>query len=187
MLFLWLLIQAFLKFSVKQILAIIWVSGHLAALPVFYFRKQFSCPFKMLLFFMCKFSWYLWLTLSKSGFTVSFCFVTKIYLPVNTGTCSNFELMRILLMIWIAVLVHLVELRMNSLSVLFWDGSLSSYILRKLFKFWQYFLIKFPIQEANFSPHQRRQLLDLVLVLFLFDIWISDCLCLAHILKIRLK
>ena len=60
--------------------------------------------------------------------------------------------MRILLIIWIAVMVY-----------------------------WQYFIINFLFQEANFSPHQWRQLLELALVLFFLIIWISDCLCLAHI------
>ena len=41
-------------------------------------------------------------------------------------------------------------------------------------------------KEANFSPHQWRQLLELALVLFLLIIWISDCLCLAHIAEIRM-
>ena len=36
---------------------------------------------------------YLRFTLSKSGFTVSFCFMTGIYRPVSQGKCSNFELL----------------------------------------------------------------------------------------------
>ena len=35
-------------------------------------------------------------------------------------------------------LAHIVEIRMNSLSVLFRDGSSSSYFSRKLFEFWAY-------------------------------------------------
>ena len=35
-------------------------------------------------------------------------------------------------------LTYLVKIRMNLLSVLFWEGSLSSYFLRKLFKFGAY-------------------------------------------------
>ena len=42
-------------------------------------------------------------------------------------------------------------------------------------------------QEAYFSPHQWRQLLELALVLILLTIWISDCLSLAHIVEIRMN
>ena len=42
-------------------------------------------------------------------------------------------------------------------------------------------------QETKFSLHQRRQLLELALVLFLLSIWISDSLCLAHVVKIRMN
>ena len=65
--------------------------------------------------------------------------------------------MQILLIIWIAVMVY-----------------------------WQYFIIIFLFKEANFSPHQERQLLELALVLYLLTIWISDRLCLAHIVEIRM-
>ena len=87
---------------------------------------------------------------------------------------------------------------MNLISVLFWDGSSSSYFSRKLFEFgayansllfmwiavmvyWQYFIISFLFQRADFSSQQWRQLLEFALVLFLLTIWISDYLCLAHI------
>ena len=36
------------------------------------------------------------------------------------------------------LLAHKVEIRMNSLSLSFWDGNSSSYFLRKLFKLWAY-------------------------------------------------
>ena len=90
---------------------------------------------------------------SKSGWIhCQFYFETEVHLPIFRGSCSNLELVWILLIIWIAVMVD-----------------------------WQYFIRKFVFQEANFSPHQWRQLLELALVLFLLTIWISDCLCLAHI------
>ena len=41
---------------------------------------------------------------NQDEFTVSFDFETEVYLPVPRGSCSNFELMRILLIIWIAVI-----------------------------------------------------------------------------------
>ena len=50
-----------------------------------------------------------------------------------------------------------------------------------------YFLYIFLFQEAHFSIHQRMQLLELALVLFLLIISISDCLCLAHIVEIRMN
>ena len=134
-------------------------------------------------------------------------------------------------------LAHIVEIGMNSLSILFWDGSLSSFFLRKVFELWAcvnsldhldfrflmfsshswiqeaftlsfYFLMKLfkfrayayaldhlncnygvmaifynkcSFQEAKFSPLQWSQLLELGLVLFFLVIWISDWLCLAHI------
>ena len=90
---------------------------------------------------------------SKSGWMhCQFYFETEVHLPIFWGSCSNLELMQILLIIWIAVMVY-----------------------------WQYFIIKFLFQGANFSPHQRKQLLELELVLFLLTIFISDCVCLAHI------
>ena len=39
------------------------------------------------------------------------------------------------------------------------------------------------LQEAIFSPHQLRQLLELALVLFLLTILILECVFLAHIAK----
>jgi len=87
---------------------------------------------------------------SKSGWMhCQFYFETEVHLPIFWGSCSNLDLMRILLIIWIAV--------------------------------WQYFIIKFFFQEANFCAHQWRRLLELALVLFLLTIWISDFLFLAHI------
>ena len=77
------------------------------------------------------------------------------------------------------------------------EFTVSFFSRQKLFKFGTYansldhldcshgvlavFIIKFLFQEANFSPHQPMQLLELSLVLFPLTIWISDCLCLAHI------
>ena len=52
---------------------------------------------------------------------------------------------------------------------------------------WQYFIINILFQKATFSAQHWRQLLELVLVLFLLTILISDCLCFAHIVKIRMK
>ena len=93
-------------------------------------------------------------------------------------------------------LTSLLEIRMNSLSVLFRDGSSSSYFSRKLFEFGAcvnfvdhldcsyggltVFHKKICISGSKFLSHQWRQLLELALVLFLLTIWISDC-CLAHV------
>ena len=90
--------------------------------------------------------------------SLSVLFKTEVHLPILRRTCSNLELIGILLIIWIAVMVYL-----------------------------QYFIINFLFQEANFSPHQWSQLLELVLVLILLIIWISGCLSLAHIVKIRMN
>ena len=69
-------------------------------------------------------------------------FRKQISLPINEGSCWNLPLqMLISLTIWVSdcfTLAHIVEIRMNSLSVLFWNGSSSSYFLRKLFEFWAY-------------------------------------------------
>ena len=56
-------------------------------------------------------------------FTVSFFFKPEVHLPIFQGSASNFELRRILLIMWIVVMVH-----------------------------WQYFIIKPLFQEANFPP-----------------------------------
>ena len=42
-------------------------------------------------------------------------------------------------------------------------------------------------KEAKFCPHQWRQLLEVALVLISLTIWISDCLSLAHIVRIRMN
>ena len=68
------------------------------------------------------------------------------------GSFTNFELMRILLIIWISVMVH-----------------------------WQCFIKYIFILGSKFLSHQWSQLLELVLVLILLTIWISGCLSLAHI------
>ena len=112
--------------------------------------------------------------------------------------------MLILSAIWISdclSLVHIVEIRMNSLSVVFQDGSSSCYFSRKLFEFWAHansldhldcshgslaeFCNKFFVSGSKFLSRHWRQLLELALVLIFLTIWISDCLFLAHIVKIR--
>ena len=45
----------------------------------------------------------------------------------------------------------------------------------------------FLFKEPKFSPHQWRQLAELALVLIPLTIWISDCLFVAHIVKIRMN
>jgi len=63
-------------------------------------------------------------------------------------------------------LAHIVEIRMNSLAVLFWAGSSSSYVSRKLLTIriaalvhqWQHFIL-----GSNFLSHQWRKLLELAL------------------------
>ena len=56
--------------------------------------------------------------------SLSVLFETEVHLPILRGSCSNLELMRILLIIWIAVMVY-----------------------------WQYFIRKNFFQKAIFSPH----------------------------------
>ena len=76
-------------------------------------------------------------------------------------------------------LAHIVEIRMNSLSVSFQDGTSCSYFSRKLFEFWAYansldhldcslavFYNIFLFQESNFSTNQWRQCLNLCLYYF---------------------
>ena len=81
------------------------------ALAVFYNNflisgsKFFPLPKKSWNFGMCKFS--------KLGFTLRFSFVMEIYLPVSRGSCSNFELLLILFIIWIAVMVHWQYFKLN--------------------------------------------------------------------------
>ena len=97
-------------------------------------------------------------------------------------------------------LAHVVEIRINSLSVLFRDGNSSLYFSRKLFEFKAYvnslnhldcslevFYIKKFISGSNFFSHHWRQLLELELVLFLLTSWIPDCLYFAHTVEIRIN
>ena len=93
---------------------------------------------------LCKFSWSFGL---QSWFTGSilwwFSFFRKqsslpsIKAGVRTCACA-IALDRLDLKIVYVWLTYLVKIRMNLLSVLFWEGSLSSYFLRKLFKFGAY-------------------------------------------------
>ena len=135
-----------------------------------------------------------------------FFFQEAYFFPHHWRQLLELALVLILLTIWILdslSLAHMVQIRMNSLSVLFWDRSLSSYFFNKLFEFWAYvnslyhldwshsalafFLIKLSFQEGNLSRHQWRQLLELALLLFLLTTWISDCLCLGRIAEIRMN
>ena len=93
---------------------------------------------------LCKFSWSFGL---QSWFTGSilwwFSFFRKqsslpsIKAGVRICACA-IALDRLDLKIVYVWLTYLVKIRMNLLSVLFWEGSLSSYFLRKLFKFGAY-------------------------------------------------
>ena len=94
-----------------------YVLDHLDCSPgapaVFYLRKQISLPITEHSCWnlpLWKFPWpfgfqivSLWLTESKSGWIY---FETEVHLPIFRESCSNFELMRILLIIWIAARVH---------------------------------------------------------------------------------
>ena len=83
----------------------------------------------------------------------------EVYFPIFRWSCSNFELMQILVIIWIAVMVY-----------------------------WQYFIITVFSGSKVIFPSMKAVLrtLELELVLFLLTIWILDCLCLARIVKISL-
>ena len=100
-------------------------------------------------------------------------------------------------------LAHIVEVRMNSLSVSFWDRSSYSFFLTKLFKSAAYansldhldcrngalvvFINKNFISGTKFLCHQWRQLLVLACLLFLSIIWIIRLLCMAHSFEIRMN
>ena len=77
-------------------------------------------------------------------------------------------------------LAHILEIRMNSLSVSFQDGSSCSYFSRKLFEFWAYansldhldfslavFYNKNFISGSKFLYQSMKAMLELVIVLFL--------------------
>ena len=99
-------------------------------------------------------------------------------------------------------LAHILEIRMNSLSVSFQDGSSCSYFSRKLFEFWAYansldhldfslavFYNKNFISGSKFLYQSMKGMLELVLVLFLLAISISDYIyiLLAHKVEIRMN
>ena len=70
-----------------------------------------------------------------------FFFQEAYFFPHHWRQLLELALVLILLTIWILdslSLAHMVQIRMNSLSVLFWDRSLSSYFFNKLFEFWAY-------------------------------------------------
>ena len=88
---------------------------------------------------LCKFSWSFGL---QPWCTGSILFKEANFSPINEGSCWNLTLQVLLsLTIWISdclSLAHIVNIRMNLLSVLLRDGSLSSYFLWKLFEIWAY-------------------------------------------------
>jgi hypothetical protein len=104
---------------------------------------------------------------------------------------------------WISdcfTLAHIVEIRIDSLSLLFRDGGSSYFFFRKLFEFWAYansldhldcshrasavfYLgkqISLPINEGSCWNLPLQVLISLT-------IWISDCLSLAHIVEIMMS
>ena len=74
--------------------------------------------------------------------TASILFQEANFSPINEGSCWNLPLQELIsLTIWISdclSLAHIVEIRMDSLSVLFQDGSSSSNFSRKVFEFCAY-------------------------------------------------
>ena len=112
-------------------------------------------------------------------------------------------LVQISLTIWISYCLsfaHIVEIRMNSLSVLFRDGSSFSIFSIKLFEFWAYAnildhldcshgaLTVFYLRKQICLPINEGSCWNLPLqVLISLTIWISDCLSLAHIVEIRIN
>ena len=89
----------------------------------------------------------------------------------------------------------------DEIHFLFQDRNSPSYFSRELFKFGAYanslevldcshcvlYNEVFLFQKAKFSATKWRQLLEIVLMLFLLTIWISDCVCFARICKIRMN
>ena len=117
-----------------QILLIIWIAcRHYFVIKILFQEANFSPTNEGICWNLlsCYFSWpfgfqivMFWLTYAKSGWIHGqFFFETEVHLPVFRANYSNLEIMWILLIIWIAVMVP-----------------------------WQYFIIKFVFQEANFSP-----------------------------------
>ena len=86
--------------------------------------------------------WLLWSFGLQPWCTGSTLFKEANFSPINEGSCWNLTLQVLLsLTIWISdclSLAHIVNIRMNLLSVLLRDGSLSSYFLWKLFEIWAY-------------------------------------------------
>ena len=89
----------------------------------------------------CEFSWSFGLQSWSTGsilwwfsFFRKQSFLPSIKAGVSTCACA-IALDRLDLKIVYVWLTYLVKIRMNLLSVLFWEGSLSSYILRKLFEY----------------------------------------------------
>ena len=63
--------------------------------------------------------------------SLSVYFETEVHLFIFRGSCSNFEVMRILLIIWIAVMLH-----------------------------WQYFIMNFVFQEENFLSQSLKAVVN---------------------------
>ena len=152
--------------------------------------------------------WIIWIAVIVywQYFIINFLFQEAKFSPYHWRQLLELALVLFLMTIWISdciCLARIVNIRINSLSVSFWDGSSSLYFLRKLFKFIAYansldhlnciyselavLYNTINISGTKFRSHQRTQLLELARVLFLLTTWISDCLFLAHIVKIRMN
>ena len=128
----------------------------------------------------------------------------QISLPIKEGSSWNLPL-QVLNSLTIRIsdcllLAHIVEIRINSLSVLFRDASYSSNFPRKLFEFWVYAnilehlecshgaLAIFYLRKQISLPSNKGSCWNLPLqVLISLTIRISDCLSLAHIVEIRMN
>ena len=132
----------------------------------------------------------------------------KIFISERKFISQLLELAHVLflLKIWISdclCLAHIVEIRMNSLSVWFWDGSSSSYFLRKLIEFGAsansldqldcshdvlaVFYNNIFISESNiFSPSMKAVIRTCACAISLDHLGLR-LLCLAHIVEFRMN
>ena len=136
-------------------------------------------------------------------FVIKILFQEANFSPHHTMQLLELALVLFLLSIWILDnygLAQIVKIRMNSLQVLFQDGSSSSYFLTKQFKFGANVNYldhlncnhgalavlnhKILYQEANFSLSIKAVVGNCPCAILL-TIWISDCLCFAYMVEIR--
>ena len=169
---------------------------------IFILRRKFIFLFfenTVRILSLCEFSWSFGL---QPWCTGSILFKEAKFSPHQWRQLLELALVLNSFTIWISAclyLAHIVEIRMNSLSVLFWDKFVVQFF-KKAVEFWAYAnsLDHLDCSHGALAVFYERKQISLpinegscwnlpIQVLISLTIWISDYLFLAHIVEIRIS